>query len=165
MAQTFSHPVTSSQKICVTMITRPSVRTRELKFGSWVMSSRAHSHMRERGHKTLSHSDTCSTPKHSTSVCLLNGFLVSFTHCKFSPDSHSLINQHCTLEIKACKVESTWIQNLVLFCKHTVWNVYLEHTQRKGGNQQDRTKTCWWKVCLVFAQMCFQTLLEEPRII
>ena len=149
----------------VTMITRCSSRTRTLKFGSWVTSSRPHSYRRQRGHKTMGHMDTWSTLKHSTPVCPLNGFLGQFTHCKFSPVPLSLINQHWSLETKAYKVEPTWIQSLVLFCKHAIWSVYIEHTQRKGGNQQDRTKTCWCKGCLVFAQMCFQTLLAEPRII
>ena len=80
--------------------------------------------------------------QHSSPLCLLNGFLGTFTHCKFSPDFLSLINQHCILETKAYKVESTWIQNLALFCKHALWSLYLEHAQRKDGNQQNRTKTC-----------------------
>ena len=126
------------------MITRCSSRTRTLKFGSWVTSSRPHSHMRQRGHKTMGHVDTWSTLKHSTPVCPLNGFLGQFTHCKFSPVPLSLINQHWSLETKAYKVEPTWIQSLVLFCKHAIWSVYIEHTQRKGGNQQDRTKACWY---------------------
>ena len=35
--------------------------------------------------------------------------------------------------------------NSVLFCKHAVWCVHIKHTQRKGGNQQDRTKACCCK--------------------
>ena len=70
-----------------------------------------------------------------------------------------MINQHCALETKAYKVESTWIQILALFCKHALWRVYLEHAQRKDGNQRNRTKTCW---CQGMLSLCSDML---PNII
>ena len=45
-SQTFFHAVTSSQQICVAVIPRPSWRTRTLKLGRQVTSSRPHSCMR-----------------------------------------------------------------------------------------------------------------------
>ena len=109
---------------------------------------------------------TLGLHKHSTPGCLWNDFLGSFAHCKFSTDTLSFINQYCTLETKAYIEESTCIQSLGLFSKDALWSVYIEHAQRKGGNQQNRTEPNHVdaKVCLVFAQMCFQTLLAEPRI-
>ena len=105
------------------------------------------------------------TLKHSNPVCLLNGFLGTFAHCKFSPDSLSLINHHCTLETKAHKVECTWTQSLALFCKLALWSVYLEHVQGRTETKRTEPKHADVKVCLVFALMCFQILLAEPRII
>ena len=103
--------------------------------------------------------------QHSSPLCLLNGFLGIFTHCKFSPDSFSLTNQHCILETKAYKVESSWIQS-----QHYFVNMLSgESTQNMliGRMETNRTglKHADVKVCLVFAQMCFQILLAEPRII
>ena len=100
---------------------------------------------RQSRNKLWSHWHLVYTLNHSSPVCLLNGFLRIFTHWKFSPGYFSLINQHCTLETKAYKVESTWIQSLALFCKHDLWSTYLEHAQRKDGNQQNRTKICWYQ--------------------
>ena len=114
-----------------------------LKLGSQVTSSRPHSWQSRAGINCGSHWHWVYTLKHSSPLCLLNGFLGTFTHCKFSPDFLSLISQHCMLETKAYKVEFTQIQSLALFCKHAFWSVYLEHAQRKDGNQQNRTKTCW----------------------
>ena len=116
---------------------------RMLKLGSQVTSSRTHSWQSRAGINCGSHWHWVYTLKHSSPLCLLNGFLGTFTHCKFSPDFLSLISQHCMLETKAYKVEFTQIQSLALFCKHAFWSVYLEHAQRKNGNQQNRTKTCW----------------------
>ena len=131
------------------MISRPGLRTKMLKLGSQV-TSRPHSQWGRAGINCGSHWHLVYTVKHSSPLRLLNGFLGIFTHCKFSPDSFSLINQHCTLETKAYKVESTWIQSLALFCKHAFWSLYLEHAQRKDGNQQNRTKTCWCQGMLSF---------------
>lgn len=133
--------VTSSPQSCGAVISRPGLRTRMLKLGSQVTSSRPNSKWGRAGINCGSHWHL-SALKHSSPVCLLNDFLGIFTHGKFSPDPFSLINQHCTLETKAYKVESTWIQSLALFCKLAVWSVYLEHAPRKDGNQQNRTKTC-----------------------
>ena len=131
---------------------------RMLQLGSQVTSSRPHSQWGRAG-INCGHTDAGSTLNHSSPLCLLNGFLGTFTHCKFSPDFLSLINQHCILETKAYKVESTWIQNLALFCKHALWSLYLEHAQRKDGNQQNRTKTCW---CQGMFSFCSDVL---PHII
>ena len=141
------------------MIPRPGLRTRTLKHGSQVMSSGPKVIWGRAGIKPWVMLTLAYTLKHSTPVCLLNGFLGTFAHWKFSPDTLSLINQHCTLETKAYKVESTWIQSLALFCKHVLWSVYLEHAQRKDGNQQNRTKTCW---CQGVFTLCSDVL---PNII
>ena len=141
------------------MISRPGFRMRMLKLGSQVTSARPHSRRSTAGINCGSHWHWVYTLNHSSPVCLLNGFLGLFTHCKFSPDFLSLINQHCTLETKVYKVESTWIQSLALFCKHALWSVYLEHAQRKDGNQQNRTKTCW---CQGMLSLCSDVL---PNII
>ena len=141
------------------MISRLGLNTRMLKLGSQVTSSRPHSWRGKAGINCGSHWHLVYTVKHSSPLCLLNGSLGIFTHSKFSPDSFSLINQHCTLETKAYKVESTWIQILALFCKHALWRVYLEHAQRKDGNQRNRTKTCW---CQGMLSLCSDML---PNII
>ena len=109
---------------------------------------------------------TLGLHKHSMPCCLWNAFLGRSAHYKFSTDTPSFINQYCTLETKVYREESTCIQSLALFCKDALWSVYIEHAQRKGGNQQNRTEPNHVdaKVCLLFAQMCFQTLLAEPRI-
>ena len=105
------------------MIPRPGLRTRTLTHGSQVMSSGPKVIWGRAGIKPWVMLTLAYTLKHSTPVCLLNGFLGTFAHWKFSPDTLSLINQHCTLETKAYKVESTWIQSLALFCKHVLWPV------------------------------------------
>ena len=87
----------------------------------------------------LGHIDTQSTQTFYPWLSL-NDFLGTFAHCKFSTDTPSFINQYCTLETKAYREESTSIQSLGLFCKDVVWNAYIEHAQRKGGNQQNRTE-------------------------
>ena len=122
------------------MISRLGLNTRMLKLGSQVTSSRPHSWRGKAGINCGSHWHLVYTVKHSSPLCLLNGSLGIFTHSKFSPDSFSLINQHCTLEIKSYKVESTWIQILALFCKHALWSLYLEHAQKKDRNKQNKTK-------------------------
>lgn len=130
-----------------------------LKLGSQVTSARPHGWQCRAGINCESHWYLVYTLNHSSPVCLLNGFLGIFTNCKLSPDSFSLINQCCTLETKVYKVESTWIQRLAVLCKHALWIMYLEHAQRKDGDQQNRTKTCW---CQGMFKLCSDVL---PNII
>ena len=139
------------------MISRMGLRTRMLTLGSQVTSSRPHSRRGRAGINCGSHWHWVYTT--ILSPCASWMAYWEYLHWNFSPDSFSLINQHCTLETKAYKVESTWIQSLALFCKHDLWSTYLEHAQRKDGNQQNRTKICW---CQGMFSLCSDVL---PNII
>ena len=59
--------------------------------------------------------------------------------------SFSVLSFYLYIPLIGFPRQESWIQSLGLFCKHAVWSVHIEHTQRKGGNQQDRTKTWWCK--------------------
>lgn len=128
------------------VIKAPTVLMRQSRIKPWVMLTLAY------------------TLKHSSPVCLLNGFLGTFAHCKFSPDSLSLINHHCTLETKAHKVECTWTQSLALFCKLALECVP-RTCSRKDRNQRAEPKHADVKVCF---SLCFDVLpniIGRPRII
>ena len=96
-SQTFFNAVTSSQQICVAAIPRPSWRTRTLKLGSQVTSSRPHSRMRQSMNKNVGHVDILSTLKYST---LAASWMISWVPLHPARSLQTL-NQHCTLETKA----------------------------------------------------------------
>ena len=140
------------------MIPRPGLKMKTLKSGSWVMSSRPHSSLRQSKNKYVGPIDTRSTQTFYPWLPL-EWFPGNYAHCNFSTDTPSFINQYCTLETKAYREESTYIQSLALFCKDALWSAYIEHAQRKGGNQQNRTEPCW---CKVMFSLCSDVL---PNII
>ena len=53
--------------------------------------------------------------------------------------------------------------SLALFSKHTLWSVYLEHAQRKDGNQQNRTKTYWCQGMFSFCSDVLPNIIDRAK--
>ena len=146
------------------MIPRPGLKMRTLKSRSWVMSSRPQSPLRQSRNKIV------GSHWHSVYPNILS--LAASGMISWKP-------LHIASSLQILPLLSTnivpWRQRHIERTLHVykAWHYFVRMfsgvctlNRLKGGVEINRTEPNHVdaKSCLVFAQMCFQALLAEPRI-